>query len=371
MFKEFFETWKNVNNAINLQYLWREIVFYSEGPWLTNHFTPIIRELTDKRDRKVTFLTSSKEDKINLTNSNNLKKIYIGNQSARTYLFRKFNAKLMIMSTPNLQSMQLKKEENTKYYYLHHSPYSTHMIYEENAFDDFDGMFCVGPHHVNEVTEREENKSLNKKNLLESGYTNFDYLKKTTNKLVKKNQILIAPSWGENSIVNLCLFSLVKKLTDLKYNVILRPHDRSYIKNKKKLFKVIKYFEGNEYFELDTNPDSSDSMNRSEILITDWSGISFEYLIQNKPIIFIDVPPKINNKNYKKVNYLPIEISMRNEIGELINFNDIDKLDSNILKNKISIAANKILNNKKFFSNNFYNFGNSVNAICNQIEQIK
>ena len=61
----------------------------------------------------------------------------------------------MIMSTPNLQSMQLKRQSESRYFYLHHSPCSTHMIYQENAFDDFDGMFCIGSYHEKEVRERE------------------------------------------------------------------------------------------------------------------------------------------------------------------------------------------------------------------------
>ena len=370
MFKDFFETWKNVNNAINLESKWREIVFYSEGPWLTSHFAPLIQELTDNRDRKITLLTSSKDDLLNLKFSKNLRIFYIGSQSARTHLFKKFPAKLMIMSTPNLQNMQLKKEKSTKYYYLHHSPCSTHMIYNENAFDHFDGMFCIGSYQRDEVLEREKKESLNKKNLLESGYPRFDKLKQSSNRLNVKNYILIAPSWGKNSITNMCLFDLVKKLVDNKYNIILRPHNRSYIKNKKKLLNVINSFKENKYFILDESPDSSNSINKSKILITDWSGISFEYLIQSKPIIFIDMPPKVNNKNYKKSSFTPLEISMRNVIGEILNFDDIVNSDSQILINKINNVSSKISNNNKFIKNNFYNFGNSINKICNQIEQL-
>ena len=130
-------------------------------------------------------------------------------------------------------------------------------------------------------------------------------------------------------------------------------------------------FEGNKYFKIDSNPDSSESMNKSEILITDWSGISFEYMIQSKPIIFIDTPPKVNNKNYINSSNTPLEVSMRNEIGETINFNEINSIDPEILEKKINNALSKISNNKKFIKNNFYNFGNSVTKICNQIEKIK
>ena len=146
MLNDFFETWKNVNYSINLSNDWRKLAFYSEGPWITKHLSPLIKELVDYRNIKVTFLSSSKEDNLQIKNKENIKKIYIGDKSARTYLFRKLSINTMIMSTPSLQSMQLKREKNSKYFYIHHSPMSTHMIYEENAFDNFDGIFCVGPY---------------------------------------------------------------------------------------------------------------------------------------------------------------------------------------------------------------------------------
>ena len=371
MFNDFFETWKNVNDAMKLPSKWREIVFYSEGPWLTKHFRPIIEELSNNRDKNITLFTSSKIDNIDLEKTQNLKIFFIGNHSARTYLFRKFYAKLMIMSTPDLQSMQLKREKATIYYFLHHSPCSTHMIYQEDAFDHFDGMFCIGPYHENEVLERERKRSLRRKKLLKSGYPYFDNLKKLSSNLNNDSNILIAPSWGENSIVNLCLFELVNKLIDLKQNIILRPHNRSYIKNKKELLKVINHFKENKFFSLDNDSDSAISMNKSKILITDWSGISFEYMIQKKPILFIDVPPKVNNKNYKEYSYLPIEITMRDEIGEKIKLEEINNLNLSKLENTVSKATSKIFNNEKFVSENFYNYGNSVKVICDQIEQIR
>ena len=371
MFNDFFDTWKNVNSAVKLSNKWRQIVFYSEGSWLTNHLAPIIKELVDHRGKRVTFFTSEKNDQVLLKNYENFKSIFIGNQSARTYLFRKFYANLMIMSTPNLQSMQLKRQSESRYFYLHHSPCSTHMIYQENAFDDFDGMFCIGSYHEKEVREREKNLSLKKKVLLKSGYPNFDSLKNTNFKKGKKNTILIAPSWGDNSITNLCLFELVSNLINLKKNIIFRPHSRSFLVDNKKLRKVINYFKENEFFSIDRDPSSSKSMNNSELLITDWSGISFEYILQRKPMLFIDVPPKVNNKNYHKISHLPLESSMRSEMGEVVSEKEIINLNLKQLDSKISKAKLKISKNSEFMSKNFYNFGKSVNVICDQIEQLK
>ena len=371
MFSDFFETWKNVNEAIRLSNKWRQIVFYSEGPWITNHFIPIIKELSELRKNKVTLFTSSKEDIDKLQVNENLKYIYIGSQSARTYLFRKFYTNFMIMSTPSLQSMQLKRQAKSRYFYLHHSPCSTHMIYQENAFDHFDGMFCIGEYQEKEIREREKKLSLNKKILLKSGYPNFDSFKDIITKKGNKNCILIAPSWGESSITNLCLFELVSKLIELKKKVILRPHNMSFSKDKNKLEKVMSKFRNNELFYLDTSPNSSQSMNDSSALITDWSGISFEYILQKKPILFIDVPPKVNNKKYKQISHVPIEISMRSEMGEVIPENKIVKLSLKELDSKISLAKLKVSKNNEFILSNFYNFGKSINVICDQIEKLK
>ena len=370
MLNDFFETWKNANYSINLSNDWRRIVFYSEGPWITKHLSPLIRELVDNRNIKITFLTSAKDDNFFIKNNKNLKKIYIGDTSARTFLFRKLSIELMVMSTPSLQSMQLKRQKESKYYYIHHSPMSTHMIYQENAFDNFDGIFCVGPYHIKETRERERKFSLKKKNLLKSGYCNFDDL--INNKKVFKNdEILIASSWGDNSIVNTCLMELISKLTNLGFNVTFRPHYMSFKKDKKILNNVISAFKERDNFKLDLNPDSSISINNSKILITDWSGIAFEYFVlNNKPILFVDTPPKINNKNYNKLSEKPLEVTMRNEIGETLQISEIKNLDLILFQKKVKMASNKVLKSDEFISKNFFNIGRSVDVICDQILEL-
>ena len=206
--------------------------------------------------------------------------------------------------------------------------------------------------------------------MLKSGYPNFDNLSQIINAPEKKKSILLAPSWGDNSIINICLYDLISKLIELNYKVILRPHNMSYKKNKKKLSKAINNFKQNKLFTLDEDPNSYVSMKNTDLLITDWSGIAFECLIIKKPIIFIDTPPKVNNKNYKIISEIPIEVSMREKIGEIIALDEINKLSNTSFKEKIVKANNKISKNKDFISENFYNFGKSINVICDQIEKL-
>ena len=42
-----------------------------------------------------------------------------------------------------------------------------------------------------------------------------------------------------------------------------------------------------------------------------------------KPVIFIDMPKKINNSDFDLYTNEPIEISLRNKIGELITINKL------------------------------------------------
>ena len=145
----------------------------------------------------------------------------------------------------------------------------------------------------------------------------------------------------------------------------------SFKKDKKILNNVISAFKERDNFKLDLNPDSSISINNSKILITDWSGIAFEYFVlNNKPILFVDTPPKINNKNYNKLSEKPLEVTMRNEIGETLQISEIKNLDLILFQEKVKMASNKVLKSDEFISKNFFNIGRSVDAICDQILEL-
>ena len=63
-------------------------------------------------------------------------------------------------------------------------------------------------------------------------------------------------------------------------------------------------------FERDIVGD--ESLYSSDIMISDWSGVALEYAFAlKKPVIFCDLPRKINNKNYLELEIDPIEVSIR------------------------------------------------------------
>ena len=65
-------------------------------------------------------------------------------------------------------------------------------------------------------------------------------------------------------------------------------------KKSPKLIKQIKEkFEKNPDFLLDANTSSFEQLFSSYALITDWSGIGYEYaFVCERPVIYVDVPKK-------------------------------------------------------------------------------
>lgn len=258
---------------------------------------------------------------------------YIGSGLVRTLFFATLDADILLMTMPDLQTFHIKRSpHNVHYAYLHHSIVSTHMVYRPAAFDYFDSILCVGPHHVEEVRKREKLHNLPAKTLVEHGYGRLDTMLQNVNSTdqsvcVNPKQILIAPSWGDNSLLNLCGQQAIESLLAAGHKVVLRPHPRTRQLHAPVLEQIIARFSGHPQFELDSNMDAYASLQSSALMISDWSGAALEFAFAYQcPVIFIDVPRKIQNETYMDLQLEPIEASIRQNIGRVIQQQDIAKI---------------------------------------------
>ena len=63
----------------------------------------------------------------------------------------------------------------------------------------------------------------------------------------------------------------------------------------------------------------SDTLSRSDILISDWSAMAIEYaLAQEKPVLFIDLPRRVRNPDWQKLEIEPLEASFRALAGDIV-----------------------------------------------------
>lgn len=57
---------------------------------------------------------------------------------------------------------------------------------------------------------------------------------------------------------------------------------------------------------------SNDTVFNADLIITDWSGIAYEYAFTTlRPVLYINTPMKIMNPEYEKIGVVPINIFMR------------------------------------------------------------
>lgn len=73
------------------------------------------------------------------------------------------------------------------------------------------------------------------------------------------------------------------------------------------------------------------SLHEADILITDRSGIAFEYAFgTERPVLFINTPPKISNPEFRKLGIEPVENKLRDAIGLSVELSDIGTLEAKV-----------------------------------------
>ena len=213
--------------------------------------------------------------------------------------------------------------------------YSVHSYLRKGAIDNYDTIFCVGQHHVDEIREIEKVCGLKPKILINYGFGRLDTLLQEKENFKKKSNlkdlILITPTYGDNNLLEKCGIKLIDILLKSNFKVILRPHFRTLRDSTKLIDSIKEKFEKNPNFVLERGIIPSHLFHNSLCMISDWSGISLEYAFAlERPVLFVDVPKKINNTDFEKIRCQDIETNIRRDIGYVILPNEIDNVPEKI-----------------------------------------
>ena len=330
----FVSEWAELKKINQLSQDERSIMFYAENKASMNHFRLLIRELTEKMNLQICYVTSVKNDPIFSSKNQKILPFYIGDGTARTKFFSTLKAKILVMDMPDLGRFHIKRSDEypVHYIYLFHSMYSVHSYLRKGAVDNYDTVFCVGPHQVKEIRETEKVYGLKEKKLINYGYGRLDTLlqKKINSQVAKsnsRNSIIIAPSYGDNNLLEKCGIQLIDVLLKSNFRVMLRPHLRTLRDSTELINSIQENFGKNPNFALERGVITFDSLNNSLCMISDWSGISLEYAFTfERPVISIDVPKKVLNPNSSDIALEPIETSIRNKIGYIVSPNNLEEI---------------------------------------------
>lgn len=323
------EDYKKFFSVVN-----KHLVFYSESSGFYKYFQGIIEYLLEHTNIAIHYITSDPNDIIfELAQTRtSIKPYYIGEKRLIT-LMMKMDADIVVMTMPDLENYHIKRSyvrKDIEYIFIPHSMDSLNMTMRKASMDHFDTVFCTGKHQKEEIEKTEIAYGLEKKYLLEWGYCLLDRMREDYQKSAKKEKekksILIAPSWQKDNIVDSCLDELLENLKGNGCQIIVRPHPQHVRHQPERMEQLKKRFENDDDIEIQTDFSSNSTVFDADMMITDWSGIAYEYAFTTcRPVLFVDTPMKVMNPEYQRIDTEPINIWMREEIGGVIAPKDMSR----------------------------------------------
>ncbi len=304
----------------------KHLVFYSESSGFYKYFKGMIEWLLKNTNLTIHYITGDPDDQVFelAKEQEKLKPYYIGENRLIT-LMMKIEADVVVMTMPDLETYHIKRSYSRKdieYIYVQHGMGSNNMGMRKGSLDHFDTIFCAGEHQKIEVEQTEKVYSLKKKTLVEVGYPLIDEMRATyENKEHPKHErpkILIAPSWQKDNIIDSCLEQILDVLKGKGYEIIVRPHPQE-VRLKRDYIESIKKRYDSDQIESQTDFSSNNPVLEADLLITDWSGITWEYAFTTlHPVLFINTPMKVENPDYQKIAIEPLNITLRDQIGKSV-----------------------------------------------------
>lgn len=313
-----------------------QLMIYSESNGFYKYYAGMIDYICEHSDIQIHYVTSDPEDNIFKDTRDQIHSYYVSQDKYLIPLFMKLNCDMCIMTMPDLEKYHLKRSrvrKDIEYVYISHGIGSNALTLRKGALDWYDTVFCVGPDSEKEIREMEEMYGTRKKLLIEAGYMLLDgmiesYIPEESDG--DRLKILIAPSWQPDNIIELCIDELLSELLDKNYDVILRPHPQMVRQQPEKFEVLHSRYDGTNII-VQTDFSQNSPVMKSDILITDWSDISFEFaFVTKRPVLFINTPMKVMNPDYDKINTIPVNIALRSVIGESMEVSEISNITTKI-----------------------------------------
>lgn len=367
-------------------------VIYSDHKRYWNVFKPICDE-AEKKKLSLIFYTSSEDDPALFEKYNFVKTQFIGEGNKAFAKLNMLNAKILLSTTPGLDVYQWKRSRNVDYYV--HVPHTVDDLagYRMFGLDFYDAVLTSGKNQVSLIRKMEELRpNIKQKEIVTVGSVPLDNLKKrfdtirhselvseSTKEMLKQVQhdsndknsehgnningklvettsvktVLLAPSWGESGMLTRFGDKMLSALSKTDFNIIIRPHPQTVVSEQKILQPLMEKFSNEKYPNLEWNFDNDNfaALNKSDILITDFSGIIFDFAcVFDKPLIYTK----------HAFNTLPYDADWLSE--PMWSFRVVDKIGIELKEenlNNISDLINSALNSK-----NLQNGRNEIRSEC-------
>ena len=176
---------------------------------------------------------------------------------------------------------------------------------------------------------------------------------------------MIAPTWGVNGSLRLGE-KLIEPLVENNFDIIIRPHPQSLKSEQSLIQKLKKQYQNYKNLKWDLNIDAQDSMALSSVMVSDLSGVLFDYVfLYKKPVVCIERPVVFFNMEGEDLEQSNCwELKIRENFGKIIQEEDISQIDQ-VVKSLIGKNISEDVLEKSI-----YNFGKAGEVAGKQIMEI-
>jgi hypothetical protein len=266
-------------------------VIYNEGIQYSNVFKPVLDEF-EARSINILYLSSDKNDTLLNEPYNFIKKEYIGEGNKAFLRLNVLKANIVLMTTPGLDVYQLKRSKNVKHYaHVLHAA-SDAVMYRLFGIDYFDSILLTGDYQAKDIRTLETMRGLPEKQLVTVGCTYLDVFAEKIKQIPREENhpftVLVSPSWGPSSILSRFGEKLICPLVKTGFRIIIRPHPQSKKSEAQILEKLEAKYKTSSNLHWDYERENIYSLAKSDIMISDFSGIIFDYtFLFDKPVLYV------------------------------------------------------------------------------------
>lgn len=266
-------------------------VIYCEGRQYCNLFAPIAQEF-ERRKIPLVYYTSAQDDPLLATEHTYVAASFIGSGNAAFARLNLLEADIVLMTTPGLQVYQLKRSKKVRHYahILHAASDAT--MYRLFGIDYYDSVLLTGDYQKHDIQELETQRGIAHKELVTVGCPYLDTLAQKLCDIPEETQhpftVLVSPSWGASAILSKYGEKLLDPLSQTGWRIIIRPHPQSKKSEAALLGRLTERYRQNSSVEWDYSADNIYAMKKSDIMISDFSGIIFDYaFLCDKPVLYV------------------------------------------------------------------------------------
>jgi CDP-glycerol glycerophosphotransferase (TagB/SpsB family) len=350
------------------------LVLYSEGRQYASTFEPILRELAS-RGMPCTYLSSDPQDPLLACGLPAVTTRFIGRSYAAWGYLNTLRATLCVMTTPSLDVLQIKRSRHVRHYaHVIHSP-TDKAFNRPYSFDYFDSVFTCGPHQERTIRFLEALRGTRVKSLVQAGCVYYDTLLREVRAAGDfvpsgdSRRVLVAPTWGKNGLLRRYGMRVLQPLLEAGCSVMLRPHPQSATAEPDLLEELRRLTAKYPNCHWDDRENPVWAMVNSDILVSDISGIVFDYgFLVGRPVVTMDFEVDRRGFEASDLPYIPWELEVLETVGRTVSEPDIAQLPRIVESEITNQDRRRQIENLR--NRYVVNFGHAAPAIVDALDDL-